>query len=94
MPGLGFGRPIVVAGAGQDKLTTNNLVQWSGVGINLSDRAPDIDGIRAGIDKVLTDRSYKERVTETSRALDESDFGTVFDDVIQDVVKGWEKQGG
>lgn len=90
MTALSVGVPMVVAGAGQDKLITNNLVQWTGVGINLGDRAPGVQKIRAGIEQVLDDSAYKEKVVALSKELDRYDIASVFDRVIQSAVRDWE----
>lgn len=80
---------MVVAGAGQDKIRTNNIVQWSGVGINLGTRTPQLGAIQTGVDKVLNNSTYKTRAMEMSINLDRYDLGIVFDEVIQGIVRNW-----
>jgi UDP:flavonoid glycosyltransferase YjiC (YdhE family) len=80
---------MVVAGAGQDKIRTNNIVHWSGVGINLGTRTPEVGIIQTGVNKVLNNSTYKTRAMEMSKNLDRYDFGIVFDEVIQGIVRNW-----
>lgn len=49
---------MVVFGVGQDKTTTNSLVQYSVVRINLGEPSPSVERIREVVAKVLVDNSY------------------------------------
>ncbi|KAF1848168.1 glycosyltransferase family 1 protein [Cucurbitaria berberidis CBS 394.84] len=89
MTALDLGIPVVVAGDGQDKVITNNVVHVTGVGINLGNRTPGVEKIREGVSKVLEDVGYKWRVVEMSKKFKKYDVGSVFDAVIQRVVGEW-----
>jgi UDP:flavonoid glycosyltransferase YjiC (YdhE family) len=89
MTALDSGIPVIVAGSGQDKIVTNNLVEYTGVGINLRSKTPSVDAIREGVSKVLDDGKYKLNAVMMSRKFEEYDVGTVFDNVIQSEVKRW-----
>ena len=89
MTALDLGIPMVLGGEGQDKGVTNNLVQWTGVGINLGSRAPGAEKIRESVSIMIDDKSFKRRAVEMSRKFEKYDLGTVFDGVIQKVVKDW-----
>ena len=80
---------MVVGGEGQDKAITNEIVQWSGVGINVGSRSPGLEKIREGVEKVLADDSYKQKAKAMSKNFERYDVGTVVDDVIQGVVRVW-----
>ncbi|CAO2647449.1 Nn.00g083710.m01.CDS01 [Neocucurbitaria sp. VM-36] len=89
MTALNLGVPVVLGGEGQDKGLTTNLVQWTGVGINLGSRAPGVEKIRESVSIVIDDKSFKRRAVEMSSKFEKYDLGTVFDGVIQKVVKDW-----
>lgn len=89
MTALQVSVPMVVTGAGQDKGITTNLVQLTGVGVNLGSIAPGVDRIREGVNTVLGDGGYKRRVVDMSKNFERYDVGTAFDTVIQGVVREW-----
>jgi UDP:flavonoid glycosyltransferase YjiC (YdhE family) len=80
---------MVVSGLGQDKATTNSLVQYSGVGIDLGERSPGAEKIAEAAGKVLADDSYKARGKVLSKEYVKYDVGRVFDQTIQEVVRKW-----
>ncbi|KAH7353160.1 hypothetical protein BKA66DRAFT_553835 [Pyrenochaeta sp. MPI-SDFR-AT-0127] len=89
MTALDLGIPLVVAGTGQDKILTNNLVQWTGVGINLRNLTPSVEAIRDGVCKVLDDGTYKSKAVQMSKDFEKYNLGEVFDRVIQQALKDW-----
>lgn len=89
MTALSYGVPMVVAGTGQDKINTNNLVQWSGVGINLGTRTPQVSAICEAVGKVLGDASFRNSALNMSKNFERYNLAEVFDDVIQGAVKEW-----
>jgi UDP:flavonoid glycosyltransferase YjiC (YdhE family) len=58
---LGHGVPIVAAGDTEDKVETTRRVEWSGTGVNLRTGRPTEAQIAAGVDRVLTEPSFRER---------------------------------
>jgi UDP:flavonoid glycosyltransferase YjiC (YdhE family) len=89
MTALDNGIPVVVAGSGQDKLTTNNLVEYTGVGINLRSKNPGVESIREAVNTVLDEETYKLNAERMRSEFEEYDIGRVFDDVIQREVLKW-----
>ena len=89
MTALDNGGDTIVAGYGQDKLVTNNLVEYTGVGINLRSKTPSVESIREAVDKVLDGGKYKLNAVRMSRKFEEYEVGTVFDNVIQEEVRKW-----
>ena len=89
MTALSNGIPMVLAGEGQDKTRSNNLVQYSGVGVRLGHRAPSVEVIKEGLFKVLDDPGYKQKAAEMGKIFDQYNFSQVFDRVIQSVVQDW-----
>jgi UDP:flavonoid glycosyltransferase YjiC (YdhE family) len=94
MTALNSGIPVVVAGYGQDKLVTNNLVEYTGVGVSLRSKTPSMDAIREGVNKILGDGKYKRNSVMMSRKFEEYDVGAVFDKVIQGEVMRWTAERG
>ncbi|OAL46984.1 UDP-Glycosyltransferase/glycogen phosphorylase [Pyrenochaeta sp. DS3sAY3a] len=90
MTALQAGVPLVVGGEGQDKNSTNNLIQMTGVGINLNSRAPGVAKLGEGITTVLNDGRYKAKAVELSKAFERYDIGSIFDRVIQGAIEEWE----
>jgi UDP:flavonoid glycosyltransferase YjiC (YdhE family) len=91
MTALDSGIPVVVAGYGQDKLVTNNLVEYTGVGVNLRSKTPSVEAVREGVNRILDDEKYKLNAVTISRMFEKYDVGTVFDKVIQGEVMKWAK---
>ena len=58
---LGHGVPIVVAGDTEDKMETTRRVEWSGAGVNLRTGRPTEAQIAAGVERVLSERHFRER---------------------------------
>lgn len=76
--GVAHGVPMVVAGEGQDKPENIRRVQYSGVGVGLVTARPGVEEIRKGLEDVLGDGRYRERVLQLKRETEELDcFGRV-----------------
>lgn len=76
--GVAHGVPMVVAGEGQDKPENIRRVQYSGIGVGLATAKPSIEAVRTGLESVLGDGKYKERVLQLKRETEELDcFGSV-----------------
>lgn len=83
---------MVVSGIGQDKATTNAIVEWSGVGINLGVQRPSVEAIKSAVKKALSHDEYKQKVVKLSKHFEDYDVGKVIDGLIRGVVKGWVKR--
>lgn len=86
------GIPVVVSGEGQDKAVTNAIIEWSGVGTVIGGRSPGSKKIRQGVEKVLSNASFKAKAEAMSQNFGRYDVSTVVDNVIQDVVREWAKR--
>ena len=82
---------MVVSGIGQDKATTNAIVEWSGVGINIGVQRPAVEAIKSAVKKVLSDDEYKEKAVKLSKRYEDYDVGKVTDGLVRNVVKAWVK---
>jgi UDP:flavonoid glycosyltransferase YjiC (YdhE family) len=86
------GIPMVLAGQGQDKNLTNTIVEWKKVGVNLGTMRPSVAAVREGVMEVLGDEKYKHNAVAMSKTFEKYDLATVFDGIIQDVVKKWARE--
>ncbi|KAM0352897.1 hypothetical protein ACHAPU_001780 [Fusarium lateritium] len=62
--GVTNGVPLVLAGETEDKPEIAMRGEWSGVAVNLRTGRPTPDLVRAGVERVLEDDSFKKRVEE------------------------------
>ena len=80
------GVPLVVAGQTEDKTEVTARVAWSGVGINLKAQAPKPEAVRAAVDKVIADPSYRmnaERLAaEIADAPGAAGFAALVDELV------------
>jgi UDP:flavonoid glycosyltransferase YjiC (YdhE family) len=83
---------MVLAGEGQDKNLTNAIVAWKEVGINLGRMNPSVEAVREAVVEVLEDAKYKRNAAAMSREFGKYDMGTVFDNVIQGLVREWQEK--
>jgi len=61
---LAHGVPVISGGTTEDKPEVSNRVAYSGVGINLRTATPTPDQIRAAVQKLLADTSYREKAKQ------------------------------
>lgn len=76
--GVAHGIPMVVAGEGQDKPENIRRVQYAGIGVGLATPTPGVEDVRAALEDVLGDGTYKARVLALKKETEELDcFGRV-----------------
>lgn len=66
---LSHGVPLVVGGGDLDKPEVAERVDAAGAGINLRTGRPEVPGIRAAVDRVRTDPSYRARAQQIATEL-------------------------
>ncbi|KAF3060365.1 4'-demethylrebeccamycin synthase [Daldinia childiae] len=69
--GIANGVPMVVAGEGMDKTENSRRVAWSGIGIDLGCAKPSVEQVRGGVERVLEDERFTERVRELRKQSQE-----------------------
>ena len=89
---LFYGVPMVIAGLSQDKATNAATAEYVGFGINLRTQSPSADDVKAAVEKILQEDSYRIKAKELSKAFDRYDMQKVFGAAVQDAVKGWQKE--
>ncbi|KAM0415676.1 hypothetical protein ACHAPT_013376 [Fusarium lateritium] len=81
--GVTNGVPLVLAGETEDKPEIAMRGQWSGVAVNLRTGRPGPEQVRAGVERVLEDESFKRRVEEIRL---ENEAMNVFDVVERQIL--------
>ena len=61
--------PLVIAGGDLDKPEVASRVAWAGAGVNLKTGTPTSSAIAAGVDRVLTDASYRDAAARVGAQL-------------------------
>lgn len=64
---LAHGVPIVVAGQTEDKVEVSARVAWSGAGISLKTNRPTAHAVRAAVQRVLRDDSFRKAAQSLAR---------------------------
>ncbi|KAG8361947.1 hypothetical protein FVEN_g439 [Fusarium venenatum] len=75
--GITNGVPLVLAGETEDKPEIAMRGEWSGVAVNLRTGQPTPELVRDGVERVLSDNSFKKRVDEIkaeNEAMNVHDF--------------------
>jgi MGT family glycosyltransferase len=66
---LSHGIPLVIAGGDLDKPEIAARVAWTGAGVNLRTGTPSAAKVAAGVDRVLTDASFRDAATRVGDQL-------------------------
>ncbi|MDQ0893625.1 glycosyltransferase [Agromyces ramosus] len=75
---LSHGVPLVAAGDTEDKPEVSMRADWIGVGVSLKTGTPTARAIRAAVDRVLTDPTFRKRAAALAARIDEYDtFGLI-----------------
>ncbi|MBM0231921.1 hypothetical protein JNW91_08655 [Micromonospora sp. STR1_7] len=70
---LYYGVPLVVAGASEDKPEVAARVEWSGTGVNLRTSNPEVTDLRAAVQTVLHDPSYRAQAGIMAKEIGQHD---------------------
>ncbi|KAH7017924.1 putative UDP-glucuronosyltransferase 2A3 [Macrophomina phaseolina] len=80
------GVPLIVAGGSVDKPEVAARVEWAGIGVNLRTATPDPAQIKAAVDKILADASYKQKAKQIQQERENIDPLFVIIQTIEEVV--------
>ncbi|WP_440710869.1 nucleotide disphospho-sugar-binding domain-containing protein [Herbiconiux sp. YIM B11900] len=86
---LGAGVPMVVAGATEDKPEVAARVAWSGTGVDLRTGTPSPDAVRAAVQRVLEDASYRERAQKLAAEAAGYDTLALIEAELESAVAAW-----
>ena len=84
---LGYGKPIVIGGATEDKMEVAQRVTVSGTGINLRTMKPTPVQITAAVHEVMTNSKYKQNALRLKEEIESYDSVSLFNQAIQDLLK-------
>jgi UDP:flavonoid glycosyltransferase YjiC (YdhE family) len=85
---LSHGVPLVTAGINEGKSDVNARVEHAGVGINLKTETPRAAAVRAAVDTVLGDPSWRARAREMRGQFEAQDSIGAAVDVITATAAG------
>ena len=86
---LSHGVPIVVAGQTEDKVEVSARVGWSGAGVNLRATMVRHERVRAAVEKVLHDASYRANAERIGAAMRASDAEAALVEALDAVTLDW-----
>lgn len=86
---LAHGIPLVVAGQTEDKVEVSARVGWSGAGVNLRTSTATPAQVSRAVDRVLTDRSFRDNAERIGAAMRDSDAWRSLDAALDEVAERW-----
>lgn len=89
---LGYGIPIVIGGATEDKMEVAQRVTVSGTGINLKTMKPTPVQLRAAVNEVMSNPKYKQNALRLKEEIESYDSVSLLDQTIQQLVKQYEEK--
>ncbi|KEY73876.1 hypothetical protein S7711_06086 [Stachybotrys chartarum IBT 7711] len=87
-PSLAHGTPLVVAGDSEDKPEMCAIAEWAGVAVNLKTGNPTSEALRRGVDRVMSESTYKEAAQKVQAEMESSDPLKAIQDNIAEVLAG------
>jgi UDP:flavonoid glycosyltransferase YjiC (YdhE family) len=89
---LGFGIPLVIGGATEDKMEVAQRVTVSGTGINMKTMKPKPEKLKAAIQEVLTNLKYKENALRLKKEIESYDSVALVDQAIKELLEKYEEK--
>ncbi|MGY6741203.1 MAG: nucleotide disphospho-sugar-binding domain-containing protein [Cecembia sp.] len=89
---LGFGIPLVIGGATEDKMEVAQRVTVSGTGIDLKTMKPKPEKLKAAIHEVFTNLKYKENALRLKKEIESYDSLALVDQAIQELLAKYNKK--
>ncbi|TVP53198.1 MAG: hypothetical protein EA341_01440 [Mongoliibacter sp.] len=86
---LGFGLPIVIAGATEDKMEVAQRVTVSGTGIDMKTMKPKPEKLKAVIHEVFSNPKYKQNALHLKREIESYDSVALVDQVIRELLEDY-----
>ncbi|GMQ28371.1 glycosyltransferase [Algoriphagus confluentis] len=89
---LGFGIPIVIGGATEDKMEVAQRVTVSGTGIDMKTMKPKPEKLKAAIHEVLSNPKYKQNALRLKHEIESYDSVALVDQAIQELLEKYGKK--
>lgn len=83
---LGYGKPMIIAGATEDKMEVAQRVTVSGTGINLKTMKPAPGQLKAALHEVLSTPTYKQNALRLKEEIASYDSVSLLNQAIQQLV--------
>ena len=80
------GVPLVVAGQTEDKVEVSARIAWSGVGVNLRTQVATVPAVRAAVETVLADPSYRAAARRIAAEIAQAPGADGLADLVDDLV--------
>ncbi|KAI1099809.1 glycosyltransferase family 1 protein [Jackrogersella minutella] len=82
--GIANGVPMVAAGEGMDKGENARRIAWAGIGVDLECGRPSVEQVREGVERVLEDGRFIERIQELQKENEDIDcFSVVHEELLR-----------
>lgn len=79
---LGNGVPLVLAGQTEDKTEVTARAAWAGAAINLATQRPEPQDVRAAVESVLAEATYRQRAAELATEYARHDALTAIHETV------------
>ncbi len=89
---LGFGIPMVIGGATEDKMEVAQRVTVSGTGIDMKTMKPKPEKLKAAIHEVFTNPKYKQNALRLKNEIESYDSVALVDQAIQELLAKYAKK--
>jgi MGT family glycosyltransferase len=89
---LGFGIPMVIGGATEDKMEVAQRVTVSGTGIDMKTMKPKSEKLKAAIHEVFTNPMYKQNALRLKNEIESYDSVALVDKAIQELLEKYEEK--
>ncbi len=84
---LGFGIPLVIGGATEDKMEVAQRVTVSGTGIDMKTMKPKPEKLKAAIHEVFTNPKYKQNAMRLKKEIESYDSVALVDQAIHELLE-------
>ncbi|XUL88048.1 nucleotide disphospho-sugar-binding domain-containing protein [Streptomyces galilaeus] len=82
---LGLGVPMVLAGQTEDKTEVTARAAWTGAAIDLATQHPNAEDVRAAVETVFAEPSYRERAAELAAEYARHDALTAIHETVTEL---------
>lgn len=89
---LGYGIPMVIGGATEDKMEVAQRVTVSGTGIDMKTMKPKPEKLKAAIHEVFTNPKYKQNALRLKKEIESYDSVALVDQAIQELLERYAKK--
>lgn len=89
---LGYGIPMVIGGATEDKMEVAMRVTVSGTGINMKTMKPSPEKLKAAVHEVFSNPKYKQNALRLKKEIESYDSVVLLDQAIRELMEKYGKK--